>query len=192
MELDNLIDIHLQELREKIHQLERQAYLANIHLQKLSELLLDGIEKLILDIYVATLDQIKSNKIRRFNSSDEIISLIDNKVKCICPDYECILQNAALKAFKKNVSVRNEFLAKLDFKAKYERTIKILYSKLQAEYMEFLNQKTMEEIRLAIEKESLEKAEEANCIAKSSKRASWGSCLIALAALIVSYLAFRK
>lgn len=84
----------------------------------------------------------------------------------------------------------------LAFSDKFEDKVKVLCAKCDALFAEYTQQKANEEARMLIEKASLEKAEEANAIVKSSKITSWIfgiiSNLIALGALIVAYFAYKK
>lgn len=155
-------------------------------LHEICEFLLKDTERYIKKIYDQFMNAVKLGKLNQPKTSSIFSISIAKRIKNLHQKYINILEDVITQC----IPVKEAWIEKkLAFSNKFDDKIKILCDKYDALFAEYAQRKH-------IEKSSLRIAEEANVIAKSSKRASWIfgviSNFVAILAFIIACLTYKK
>ncbi len=185
---ESRLNILEYELRKKIQGLQRSLLSQGQtggYCQSLSDLLIVYIENSAKEIKIDIFNKIKVESVTMIPEFSEIKILIEKRMQIVLDNTVAILAQEVLKACHGIQLQANNITNELAFQSRYKAPLNVLYNQFEAELVEYQQDKKMKEA-------TLQKAQEANDIARSSKKSSWWSLFIALLAFIFSIVTYFK
>lgn len=177
-----------RDLKRKLQGLQRQ-YIpqgqSGAFCQHASDLMVEHIRQSAVEMKEDLLNKIKTEKTLAVSEFKVLREAVDKKIKQEFSASSDLLVSEVKRAMGNDSRPSKNILESLGFESRCRDQMNKFYNQFEAELSEYLSRKKNEEM-------TLQKAEEANKISKSSQRAAWVSGAISFIALIVSMVAFLK